>query len=205
METKKQCSRKGCLKKYADSENSDTACFYHDGKPMFHDVKKGWTCCNVIVYDWDEFMKIQGCKVGSHTDVVQSEEGFFKSSTVSNAEKGLNKFSDGGNATKVKDIKEYEEEQRKIEEEKKKKESEKPKEIIKSSDGKYFCGNPGCSTKTYNPDINNEGDCQHHLGQPVFHDRKKFWNCCKQEAYDWDDFMKLPACAVGKHVPKYKN
>ena len=38
----------------------------------------------------------------------------------------------------------------------------------------------------------------------MFHDRKKFWTCCKAEAYDWDDFEKLPPCAVGKHEPKYK-
>ena len=31
------------------------------------------------------------------------------------------------------------------------------------------------------------------------------WVCCKAESYDWDDFEKLPHCAVGKHVPKYKN
>ena len=35
--------------------------------------------------------------------------------------------------------------------------------------------------------------------------RKKYWNCCKQEAYDWDDFMKIPPCCVGSHIPKYKD
>jgi hypothetical protein len=40
---------------------------------------------------------------------------------------------------------------------------------------------------------------------PIFHDRKKFWPCCSQEAYDWDDFLKLSPCVTGKHTPKYKN
>jgi disease resistance protein len=201
METKKKCTRQGCRKDYSENENNISACLYHDGKPIFHDIKKGWTCCNVIVYDWDEFMQIKGCKTGAHTDQVASETTFFKSSTVSNAEKSI----PNAPVEKIKDIKAYEEEQKRIQEEKKKKDEEKPKEIIKTSDGKYYCGNPGCSTKTFDAENNPEGACQHHTGQPVFHDRKKFWACCKQEAYDWDDFLKLPACAVGKHSPKYKN
>ncbi len=215
---KKLCLRPGCRIKYTEEENNDTACYYHDGNPIFHDIKKGWTCCNIIKYDFDEFMKIKGCKVGSHSDVKPqtSNNQFYKSNTVSNAEKGINKFDNNdknkqGDIVKpteqgkpVKDIKEFEEELRKAEEEKKKKEAQKPKEILKNKEGKYYCGNAGCSTKLYDPENNIEGDCKHHLGQPVFHDRKKYWNCCKQEAYDWDDFMKLPECVVGKHSPKYK-
>lgn len=36
---------------------------------MFHDLKKGWTCCNTVVYSWDEFEKIKGCKLGKHSNV----------------------------------------------------------------------------------------------------------------------------------------
>ena len=41
--------------KYNDEENNPIVCGYHPGKPIFHDTKKGWTCCNKIVYDWGEF------------------------------------------------------------------------------------------------------------------------------------------------------
>jgi hypothetical protein len=199
MEANKKCTRQGCRQSFRSEENTEGSCFYHDGNPIFHDVKKGWTCCNTVVYDWDEFLNIKGCKTGSHTESAQSETSFFKSTTVSNAEKGIQ------NETKVKDISTYEQEQKKVKEEQKRVQEEKPKEIIKASDGKYYCGNPGCIDKTYNPDNNSEGDCKYHLGQPLFHDRKKFWTCCKDEAYDWYDFMKLPSCTVGKHTPKYKN
>jgi disease resistance protein len=74
-----------------------------------------------------------------------------------------------------------------------------------TKDGKYYCGNPGCADQTYSPNENKEGACRYHAGQPVFHDRKKFWSCCKQEAYDWDDFMKLQPCVTGQHKPKFKN
>lgn len=60
----KRCARPGCGKEYKESENSDTACRYHNGKVIFHDTQKGWTCCNKVVYDFDEFQKIEGCCAG---------------------------------------------------------------------------------------------------------------------------------------------
>lgn len=60
----------------------------------------------------------------------------------------------------IKDIKQYEKEQLekelKIQEEKKKQEQIP----IKTSKGDYYCGNPGCTKKTYNPNENEEGSCQ---------------------------------------------
>ena len=49
----KKCKRPGCKKNYSEANNSDHACAFHNGNPIFHDLKKGWTCCNVIVYDWE--------------------------------------------------------------------------------------------------------------------------------------------------------
>lgn len=54
----KKCRRGGCNKKFLESENTATSCNFHPGKPLFHDTKKGWTCCNKVAYDWDEFAKI---------------------------------------------------------------------------------------------------------------------------------------------------
>ena len=53
--------------------------------------------------------------------------------------------------------------------------------------------------KDFKEEENNDEACHYHPGEPIFHDIKKFWTCCKAESYDWDDFMKLPTCAVGKH------
>ena len=49
---------------YKESENSGAACRFHSGKPIFHDLKKGWSCCQSVAYEWDEFEKIQGCCMG---------------------------------------------------------------------------------------------------------------------------------------------
>lgn len=32
------------------------ACTFHPGPPIFHERQKGWSCCNKICYDFDEFM-----------------------------------------------------------------------------------------------------------------------------------------------------
>lgn len=85
-----RCKHPGCLKYYKEEENSDTACNYHGGQPIFHDTKKGWTCCNKIVYDWDEFQKIPTCTVGQHTD-KKEEDKFYKSNTVTNATNAIKK------------------------------------------------------------------------------------------------------------------
>ena len=94
MEQKKKCTRLGCLKEYYEKDNVEGCCHYHDGKPMFHDIKKGWTCCNTVVYDWDEFQKIPPCKTGKHSSEEQKLE-FFKSNTVANAQKAIDKDENG--------------------------------------------------------------------------------------------------------------
>jgi len=60
------------------------------------------------------------------------------------------------------------------------------------------CRRHGCN-KPYKESENKQGSCLFHPGKPFFHDTKKSWTCCKVEAYDWDEFEKIPPCAVGMH------
>ena len=71
---------------------------------------------------------------------------------------------------------------------------------------KYYCANPGCSSKTFAESENGPEACKHHAGEAVFHDLKKYWTCCNEDrpCYDWDDFTALPTCIVGPHKIKYK-
>lgn len=61
------CRRRGC--NTTSSSASGTAssrdgeeCVYHPGHALFHEGSKGWTCCKRRVLEFDEFMKIEGCK-----------------------------------------------------------------------------------------------------------------------------------------------
>lgn len=73
------CKRRGCGHAFKDQETSrgaDTKCHYHPGAPIFHEGSKGWSCCSRKVLDFDEFLKIAGCKEARHVFVVKgsSEE-----------------------------------------------------------------------------------------------------------------------------------
>lgn len=79
------CKRRGCGHVFnASSSSSTTTCVFHSGAPVFHEGSKGWSCCPRKVLEFDEFLKIKGCKEGKHrfTDVLVSN-----SSLVSNAYK----------------------------------------------------------------------------------------------------------------------
>ncbi|OMJ78063.1 hypothetical protein SteCoe_22219 [Stentor coeruleus] len=193
----KKCTNLGCQKDFLEEENTDIACRYHAGPVIFHDVKKGYSCCNVIVYDWDEFSQIPGCQRGRHTDVKRSSD-FWKSSTVGNAERSIQ-----NPGVKIKTIEDFDREL----EEKRKKEAEErknePPVICTNEAGLYICGNFGCN-KPYDPNENPEEGCLYHPSGPGFHDLRKFWTCCNRQSWDWDEFSKIEPCTRGIHKPKYK-
>ncbi|EAW07695.1 CORD and CS domain protein [Aspergillus clavatus NRRL 1] len=57
------CRRRGCNAGYNPSASRDEEkCVHHPGQPIFHEGSKGWSCCKKRVLEFDEFLKIQGCK-----------------------------------------------------------------------------------------------------------------------------------------------
>ena len=57
------CRRKCCNVGYDPSVPRDEEkCVHHPGQPVFHEGSKGWSCCKRRVLEFDEFLKIQGCK-----------------------------------------------------------------------------------------------------------------------------------------------
>ena len=76
-----------------------------------------------------------GCKSGKHSDIKQ-EANFFKSSTVSNAQAGIDKQAINNEVRSMptpvatKSIEDHEKEQKIKEEEKRKAEVEKPKVLV---------------------------------------------------------------------------
>ncbi|CEF99603.1 Cysteine/histidine-rich domain [Ostreococcus tauri] len=62
------CKRPGCGLKFRERDNAGDACVFHSGAPIFHETKKGWSCCTAdkLVYDFDDFLKIAPCARGRH-------------------------------------------------------------------------------------------------------------------------------------------
>jgi hypothetical protein len=57
------CRRKGCGATYTKgSSREGEKCVHHPGAPIFHEGSKGYTCCKRRVLEFDQFMKIEGCK-----------------------------------------------------------------------------------------------------------------------------------------------
>jgi len=66
------------------------------------------------------------------------------------------------------------------------------------------CRNVGCGEKF--TEAENENDsCRFHPGPPIFHERKKGWACCDQTRWDFDEFLNIPTCAVGRHCANPEN
>ncbi|KAJ1644251.1 hypothetical protein LPJ64_004054 [Coemansia asiatica] len=63
-----KCKRNGCGAVYVSDKESrqDGQCQFHPGKALFHEGNKGWTCCKPRVTEFDEFLRIKGCKSGRH-------------------------------------------------------------------------------------------------------------------------------------------
>jgi len=65
-----KCKNYGCQQWYdpVANEEGEPTCKHHVSPPLFHDTKKGWTCCrDRLVYDWADFKSIEGCTLGRHS------------------------------------------------------------------------------------------------------------------------------------------
>ncbi|CEM04625.1 unnamed protein product [Vitrella brassicaformis CCMP3155] len=195
----KRCRRHGCHAEYREEENHDQACCYHPGWPVFHDLKKSWTCCNASSYDWDDFMKIPGCARGFHTTEKPQRPEPPKPAARA-------PVAAAPSPQPVKDINEYNRQQAN---EKKQAAAanaasapDRPMKPMVTKSGRYKCCNGGCNQE-YEPDENHDTACRYHPGKPIFHDLKKYWSCCSNIVkYDWDEFMQIEPCAIGRHNPK---
>ncbi|KAI9172044.1 Cysteine and histidine-rich domain-containing protein [Paramyrothecium foliicola] len=58
-----ECRRRACSAKYKKgSAREGEQCVHHPGVPIFHEGSKGYSCCKRRVLEFDQFMKIEGCK-----------------------------------------------------------------------------------------------------------------------------------------------
>ncbi|KAJ8351294.1 hypothetical protein SKAU_G00227700 [Synaphobranchus kaupii] len=214
------CYNKGCGNRFEDAKNSDDACLHHPGVPIFHDALKGWSCCKKRTTDFSEFLSIQGCTQGRHSN-KKPEEPLCPEVT---SDKG-NMQSDVGREIIYQGPKSAEalkKERPSPDEPKSKlpvkvspslaqvlekldisnKETEQKKESQAAVQGTR-CKNSGCKTVYQGPETDAE-TCTHHPGGPVFHEGYKYWNCCHIQTLDFNAFLDQKGCTAGKHrwVPK---
>ncbi|KAI1023445.1 hypothetical protein LB503_001215 [Fusarium chuoi] len=81
------CKRRACGATYKKgSSRDDEECVHHPGVPIFHEGSKGYSCCKRRVLEFDQFMKIEGCKTKNRHLFVGSgkKDGANSEEAVSN-------------------------------------------------------------------------------------------------------------------------
>jgi hypothetical protein len=79
VEVGTKCKRNGCNKTFVSQEESRTGdgeesvCVYHPSPPIFREGSKGYLCCKRRVLEFEEFLKIAGCKTGKHVFVKKKK------------------------------------------------------------------------------------------------------------------------------------
>jgi hypothetical protein len=187
-----RCRNYGCNQYYNEEDNNDEQCWHHVSPPIFHDTMKCWSCCrDKKAYDFETFQLIQGCTLGRHSTQVKqvsiapSPNAIAESATPQPALKSIAAFnsanpdaaSAASSAVQTLAV----------------------RKSTRNDDGTARCQRKGCQ-KSFNVAENVGECCTYHKGQPIFHDAAKFWSCCPQiKCYDFDDFLAVKGCAVGKH------
>jgi len=204
-----RCTRKGCGKEYDQDQNTEGACSFHPGVPVFHEGLKSWSCCqdtNKPVLDFDSFMLLPGCTRGVHT----SEKPLAPAPTPAAASTDqlpvkMSKTDDGKEvysstavltpgptpavsapSTPVP-----------VEED----EDDLSAPVAPGT----TCKRLGCGKSFISDEESRTGDgenatCVYHPLSPIFREGSKGYFCCKRRVLEFDEFLKITGCKTGKHV-----
>lgn len=193
----KPCTNANCGKTYTDNTNRSDACWYHPGKPVFHEGLKGWTCCPKRVDDFEEAMSMPGCTLGRHKSVAPEIKGQeIKNKPIDplylpqSVQNGVETFSLPGARTAPPATVT----------------PPAPVQIIEEPDDPMdlviavgtACRHNGCKEVFVN-DASRTEACVYHPGQAVFHEGSKYWTCCKPRCAEFEEFLKIEGCKVGRH------
>eukprot|EP01125_Pyxidicula_operculata_P005264 TRINITY_DN1896_c0_g5_i1.p1 TRINITY_DN1896_c0_g5~~TRINITY_DN1896_c0_g5_i1.p1 ORF type:complete len:385 (-),score=75.18 TRINITY_DN1896_c0_g5_i1:26-1180(-) len=206
------CSRGGCSKEYVESKNSDTACKFHPGPPIFHEGYKGWKCCNVKTTDFDEFLSFEGCAWGRHIPVVKAPKP--QPTTTTNNPKTVEVVSttggvevyrnteDKSTASKSASTSTTQQTTNTPKPEPAKEQPDPPDAVIQVGTS---CLHRGCNHR-YVDNESRTATCVYHPGVAIFHEGSKGWSCCNKFTLLFDDFLNLEGCTEGLHkfVPEKK-
>ncbi|XP_034020193.1 cysteine and histidine-rich domain-containing protein 1 [Thalassophryne amazonica] len=213
------CYNKGCGQKFHPEDNNNDSCVYHPGVPIFHDALKGWSCCKKRTMDFSEFLSIQGCTCGRHSNQKPNEP--LKPDVTSH--KGISQqdgpeiiYQGPKSAEKLlKDRPSADEAKAKLPHHisatlaqalatlKISTMAEQQKKESLNVMAGTRCKNSGCKTSYQGPETERDV-CTHHPGAPVFHEGYKYWSCCCIKTTDFNAFLEQSGCTTGKHcwIPK---
>lgn len=208
-----QCYNKGCGQKYNPDDNSDTACQYHPGNPVFHDALKGWSCCCKRSTDFTQFLNFKGCSTGPHSNVKPPEpekrencETDKNEIIVVEAPRPVKAKISCQRPSETEPLQpltvtvgstlQMELDRLKIAGPENNADANTDSQVATIG---TQCKNNTCKQSYRDPNTNEE-DCWHHPGFPVFHEGMKYWTCCNRKTSDFDSFLSQEGCTKGQHL-----
>ncbi|KAF8321273.1 chord-domain-containing protein [Clavulina sp. PMI_390] len=214
-----KCTRRGCGKSFEADQNEDESCSYHHGAPVFHEGLKSWSCCNEVnkpVLDFDEFMKIQGCTKGKHSDEKPMASALQTSTTPAGPAsststpgtstpqmtgtadaKGKETYSTTSVSQTISNAPST---------------PAPPAPVVEDEDDvdapvkpgakclRLGCGKAFVSQEESRLGDGEESICVYHPSPPIFREGSKGYLCCKRRVLEFDEFLKIQGCKTGKHV-----
>ncbi|KAG7213522.1 hypothetical protein KM043_002788 [Ampulex compressa] len=206
------CYNRGCGKKFDTKNNKDGDCIHHPGYPVFHDAYKGWSCCNKKCTDFTEFLNIKGCTKSYHSNVKPPEpekQSVDKLKVGEVIEVNAQPLTNGPmlqrpsfnapqltltpivSATLLEQIRGLTA-------------SVEQNAACNKVQIGQSCQNSSCKA-TYAGPESDDAVCNHHPGEPIFHEGMKYWSCCQKKTTDFSLFLEQPGCVQGKHMWLPKN
>ncbi|XP_078067544.1 cysteine and histidine-rich domain-containing protein 1-like [Mustelus asterias] len=214
------CCNRGCGQRYQPSSNTQDACCYHPGVPIFHDALKGWSCCKKKTTDFSEFLAIPGCMKGQHSNVKPPEplkpEMTCNKDLTDNLKSQFECIIKGHKSAEsmkrerpssdepvvklpLKVSKSLQESLEKLSKSTQKTATGKEQDPSNEVKVNTSCKHAGCKESFQGPESNVE-TCSFHPGIPIFHEGMKYWSCCKIKTTEFEEFIEQPGCAKGKHL-----
>ncbi|KAK3076005.1 hypothetical protein LTR53_000182 [Teratosphaeriaceae sp. CCFEE 6253] len=207
-----KCVHKGCGKAFSDPEEP---CAYHRntislpipprltanplltaGPPVFHEGQKGWKCCKPRVLTFDEFMTIPPCTTGTHStvdDTLAPEPAPSNEDVEAKIRAQREKQASLGPAISRAPV---------AQQAPKAPPSPAPPEVEEDDDPSLpipdgaTCKRKTCGKSYTGGTGEDDEQCVHHPGLPVFHEGSKGWTCCKRRVLEFDEFMKVAGCTT---------
>jgi hypothetical protein len=196
----KDCNNAGCGQTYTDESNRSDACWYHPGRPVFHEGRKGWTCCPKRVDDFEEAMAMPGCTLGGHKSVAPEikaqvmlnkpvDPKYLPKSSANGVETFALEGSVGSRPASSNAVV-----------------APAPVQIVEEPDDALDlviamgtkCRHNGCKD-VFQGEHSRTEHCVYHPGLAVFHEGSKYWTCCKPRCAEFEEFLKIEGCKVGRH------
>ncbi|KAI9828602.1 MAG: hypothetical protein M1826_005984 [Phylliscum demangeonii] len=207
------CRRRGCGAAYATSgATPDEPCRHHPGPPIFHEGRKGYTCCSRRELDFDDFLTIKGCTarpkhlfVGSgrktsttvDASAVKADQASLAPAAAIATAATATAAAVG--ASKTPPARALPPPQASP--------APAPSAESDSDDpavpipAHATCRRRGCRAAYATSSAKPDEPCRHHPGPPIFHEGRKGYTCCSRRELDFDDFLTIEGCkARPKHL-----